>query len=177
VGVERDQYPGHGTVRIRTVVFRNQDTGVSFLHRTGGKPVADIKYLKGVQVAASPDGSGIILAGSTESDGILTIGLQSEALGRIVCDLLRLAAEPKVAKRAPTKAPIVPGSAAMQRPFRVQGISVAKVPMAPGTALCIDFPGIERISIGLSLDESSLLSQQLQQAVHALRSVRTQRPN
>src|SRR5947207_2000417 len=138
--------------------------------------MADIKYLIGVKVGARTDGSAIVLAGATEHEGLFTVAFQPEELGRIVCDLLRLAANPEVAKRAPAKQqPRLGGVEA--RPFQVEGISVAKAPMVPGTALCIDFPGIDRVAIGLSLDESEQLAQQLQDTARSLRSTGAQRSN
>ena len=71
--------------------------------------MADIKYIKGAQVAATQDGSAIILAGATESEGIFTIAFQAEELGRIIRDLMRLAVNPNVARHAPAKPPLEPG--------------------------------------------------------------------
>jgi hypothetical protein len=140
--------------------------------------MADIKYLKGVKVAATQDGSGIILAGATESEGVFTIAFQAEQLGRIIHDLMRLAVNPNVAKHAPAKPPLEPGGSGTSEAFRLEALSVARVPIVPGTLLSVDLPGMERFALGpLSLEESGLLSQQLQEAVRTLQPTGARRLN
>ena len=132
--------------------------------------MTEINYLKDVQIAASKDGSGIILAGATENKGVVTIAFQAKDLGRIVSDLLRLGAQPEVESHAKTKQAMQPGTLREIRPFRIEAISVGIIPVLPTAVLMIDFPAIDRISIAISADESDQLIQQLKETVQKVRA-------
>lgn len=139
--------------------------------------MADVKYLSGVRVGGTKDGTAIVLGGATETGDLFAVAIPTKEVGQTVCDLLRVVARPEFAAHAPPKQTVLPGGLREARPFRVEAVSVAQAPMMPGTALCLDFPAIDRIEVGLSLDESDRLSQQLQDAVQALRSIPVQKPS
>src|SRR3954469_7083306 len=88
-----------------------------------------VKYLNAVRVGGVKDGSAVVLAGATENDGIFSIAIQTQEIGRVVCELLRILALPEFEAHAPAKPPMQVAGSQAARPFRVEAVSVAKAPL------------------------------------------------